>query len=165
MNTLTHAGVLVEDRLFSTLDPTTRRLTLPGGKVVLLSDTVGFIRKLPTAVIAAFKATLEEVAEAGILLHVVDITTINAYAQCLTVEKTLEELGILAKPRITALNKIDLLLKNRTLDENTVITYLPEHYGTPDKNTVFVSAGKRWGIKILLEKLGEMLADGNDIRF
>jgi GTPase len=164
MNTLTHAGVLVENRLFSTLDPTTRRLSLPGGKIVLLSDTVGFIRKLPTAIVSAFKATLEEVAEASLLVHVVDITTLNAYAQCKTVERTLEELGITDKPRITALNKIDLLPQTPAPDEDSIITYLSDHFGPPEENTVFVSADKRWGIKRLLGKIDGMLAGDKDVR-
>jgi GTP-binding protein HflX len=159
MNTLTRAGVLVENRLFTTLDPTTRRLSLSGGKVVLMSDTVGFIRKLPTTIISAFKATLEELAEASILVHVVDITTINAYAQCQTVERTLKDLGILEKPRITALNKIDLLQNTQASDENSIMTYLSVQYGPVQGNTVFVSANKHWGMKPLLEKISTILVD------
>ena len=108
MNALTHAGVFVENKLFSTLDPTTRRLNLPDGRGVLLSDTVGFIRKLPPTIVSAFKATLEELSEASMLLHIVDITSHNASEQCQVVEDILAELGLKDKPRLTALNKIDL---------------------------------------------------------
>ncbi|MHB1415762.1 MAG: GTPase HflX, partial [Chloroflexota bacterium] len=107
-NALTSAGVLAENKLFATLDPTTRRVQLPGGQVVLFSDTVGFIQKLPTSVVAAFRATLEEVAEADMLLHVLDITHKQAYEQSETVGEVLAELGLQDKPVVTALNKIDL---------------------------------------------------------
>lgn len=109
LNTLSGAEVLVEDKLFATLDPTTRRLTLPDRQTVLLTDTVGFIHKLPPTVVAAFRATLEELEEADLLLHVVDITHKNAAEQCQTVEDILEDLGLGEKPRLTLLNKVDLL--------------------------------------------------------
>ncbi len=109
LNTLSGADVLVEDKLFATLDPTTRRLRLPDGQTVLLTDTVGFIHKLPPTVVAAFRATLEELEEADLLLHVVDITHKNAAEQCQTVEDILADLGLEQKPRLTLLNKVDLL--------------------------------------------------------
>lgn len=99
----------IANQLFATLDPTTRRLHLPGGKNVLISDTVGFIQKLPTTLIAAFRATLEEVAEADMLIHVVDVSHPHVQAQIETVEDTLAEIDVPRLPRILALNKIDRL--------------------------------------------------------
>jgi len=109
LNALTHAGVYTADQLFATLDPTTRRVRLPGGHHVLLTDTVGFIQKLPTSLVAAFRATLEEIAEADLLLHVVDITHPNALEQAQAVHETLTELDIPQVPVVTALNKSDAL--------------------------------------------------------
>src|SRR5690606_38618364 len=108
LNRLTDAGVLAEDKLFATLDPTTRRVMLPGGREVLFTDTVGFIQKLPTDLVAAFRATLEETSEADILLHVVDITHPMAEAQMEAVEEILEQIGVADKPIVLAWNKIDL---------------------------------------------------------
>lgn len=159
MNALTHANVFVEDKLFSTLDPTTRRLSLPDGRVALLSDTVGFIRKLPPTIVSAFKATLEELAEASMLLHVVDITSHNAPEQCQIVEDILAELGLKDKPRITALNKIDLLLNDsQNWDEDTALKYFFDQTEPADKNTVLVSATKRWGLGRLLELISRTLS-------
>ncbi|MCB0071413.1 MAG: GTPase HflX [Caldilineaceae bacterium] len=109
LNALTGAGVVAQDQLFATLDPTTRRVELPSGHIALFTDTVGFIQKLPTTLVAAFRATLEEVNEARILLHVVDASHINADEQVAAVEEVLEELGAGNKPVVTALNKVDLL--------------------------------------------------------
>jgi GTPase len=109
LNTLTAAGVLSEDKLFATLDPTTRRFQLPTGQYVLLTDTVGFIQKLPTGLVAAFRATLEELESADVLLHVVDVTHPKGYEQGQSVLKTLADLGLSEVPVVTALNKIDLL--------------------------------------------------------
>ena len=109
LNALTHAGVVVQDQLFATLDPTLRRLTLPGNRVALLSDTVGFIRKLPHQLVAAFQATLEEIQEASVLLHVVDISHPNAQAQQDAVEDVLGELGLADRPTVLVCNKVDRL--------------------------------------------------------
>lgn len=109
MNRLTAAGVLVEDKLFATLDPTVRRLILPSGGAALLIDTVGFINKLPHGFVDAFKSTLEEVRTADLLLHVVDASSPHAEEQTEVVERVLGELGAGGAPRITVLNKIDLL--------------------------------------------------------
>jgi GTPase len=109
MNRLTAADVLVEDKLFATLDPTVRRLPLPGGGAALLIDTVGFINKLPHGFVDAFKSTLEEVRTADLLLHVVDASNPNAAEQCAVVETVLGELGAATTPRINVLNKIDRL--------------------------------------------------------
>ncbi len=109
LNRLTSAGVLEEDKLFATLDPTTRNLTLPSGQQILLTDTVGFIRKLPHHLIEAFRSTLEEAKYADIILHVVDSANPSAYKQMHVVYETLEQLGVKDKPVITAFNKQDLL--------------------------------------------------------
>lgn len=109
LNKLTDADIYVADQLFATLDPTTRRVELPGGQNVLFTDTVGFIQKLPTELIAAFRATLEEISEADVLLHVVDITHLNASAQVKSVQETLVEIEAGDIPIITAFNKIDQL--------------------------------------------------------
>ncbi len=108
MNALTRAGVLVEDRLFATLDPTVRRLRLPEGQTVLLSDTVGFIHKLPHQLVEAFKSTLEEVRTADLLVHVIDVAAPSWPEQARVVEDVLEEIGAGDRPCIRALNKVDL---------------------------------------------------------
>ena len=109
LNRLSKADVYVADQLFATLDPTTRRVSLPGGHQVLFTDTVGFIQKLPTQLVAAFRATMEEIAEADLLVHLVDITHPNALAQWKSVQETLVEIGADHIPVITALNKVDHL--------------------------------------------------------
>lgn len=109
LNTLTQAGVLAENQLFATLDPTTRRWRLRSGREVLLTDTVGFIQKLPTDLVAAFRATLEEVTSADVVLQVVDATEAAAEAHAKTVDGVLEDLGAGDKPRVVALNKVDEL--------------------------------------------------------
>ena len=109
LNRLANSKVYVADQLFATLDPTTRRVELPGSYEVLFTDTVGFIQKLPTTLIAAFRATLEEIAEADLLLHVVDISHPNAMNQADAVHETLEEIDASQVPMITVLNKIDRL--------------------------------------------------------
>ncbi len=158
LNTLSHADVFVEDKLFATLDPTTRRLTLSDTRGVLLTDTVGFIRKLPPTIVTAFRATLEELAEANLLLHVVDFAAHNAPEQCQTVENILADLNLMDKPRITVLNKIDLLLgSDRTWDEVSAINYLSHRGEARDKNTVLISATKKWGLTKLLELISQTL--------
>ena len=107
LNRLAKADVYVADQLFATLDPTTRRVELPGGHWALFTDTVGFIQKLPTQLVAAFRATLEEIAEADLLLHIVDITHPNAFEQARAVHETLKEIEADHIPVITVLNKLD----------------------------------------------------------
>jgi GTP-binding protein HflX len=107
LNKLTGSSVLSEDKLFATLDPTTRRTRLASGREVLLTDTVGFINNLPTTLIAAFRATLEEINDAAVLIHVVDVTHPNAAEQVATVADVLEELGADGKQVVMALNKVD----------------------------------------------------------
>ncbi len=107
LNTLTGAGILAEDKLFATLDPTTRDLKLPSGQEILMTDTVGFIRKLPHHLIEAFRSTLEEAKYADIILHVVDTSNPQMDEQMYTVYETLQNLGVKDKPVITVFNKID----------------------------------------------------------
>lgn len=109
LNRIAGADVYAADQLFATLDPTTRRVEMRGGHLALFTDTVGFIQKLPTTLVAAFRATLEEIAEADLLLHVVDISHPNALAQFQAVEQTLREIGAGHIPVLTALNKVDRL--------------------------------------------------------
>ncbi len=109
MNTLTRAGVVVEDKLFATLDPTVRRLRLPGGLTVLLADTVGFIHKLPHQLVEAFKSTLEEVRAADLLVHVVDVAHPTWPEQVRVVDEVLRDIEADSRPTVLALNKIDLL--------------------------------------------------------
>ncbi|MEX2315382.1 MAG: GTPase, partial [Thermomicrobiales bacterium] len=155
LNRLTDAGVLSEDQLFATLDPTTRRITLPGGRFVLLTDTVGFINHLPTTLIAAFRATLEEIEEAAILLHVLDISHPNAPEQAETVREVLAELNVAGKPMITALNKIDML------EDDTDPAAVADDLNLPD-DFVPVSATRNLGIDTLLQRIEDALglADG-----
>jgi GTP-binding protein HflX len=107
LNSLADADVLVEDKLFATLDPTTRRVALPSGGEVLFTDTVGFIQKLPTQLVAAFRATLEEVIEADLLLHVVDASRADMERHVEAVNGTLADIGAMGMPVITVLNKMD----------------------------------------------------------
>ena len=153
-NTLSKATVDVEDRLFSTLDPVTRRLALPTGQRFLITDTVGFIHKLPPSIIAAFRATLEELEEADLLLHIVDITHRNAANQCLTVEKILSELKLEKKPKITVFNKLDLALSGEAeLNALTTIPFLEEEILLPSEGVTLISAAKGWGMHGLLNKI------------
>jgi GTP-binding protein HflX len=147
LNALSGANVLVEDKLFATLDPTTRRVELPGGKVALFTDTVGFIQKLPTQLVAAFRATLEEIIEADLLLHIVDITHHNAREQARAVQDTLLELEVADVPVIVALNKIDRL-------PNAEAALV----GVGDStHTVAISAAQRVGLDDLLAQVERVL--------
>lgn len=161
LNAISKAGVLAEDKLFATLDPTTRRIRLPDGITVLLTDTVGFIRKLPPAIVEAFRATLEELQEATVLLYVVDMTSHNATEQCAVVDSILCDMGLGDKPRITALNKIDRLLdQEQGGDEAHALNYLSELAGgAPD--TALISATKRWGLKQLMDIVVDVLSRGS----
>jgi GTP-binding protein HflX len=109
LNRLSGSDVYTADQLFATLDPTTRRVDSPWGQQLLVSDTVGFIQKLPTQLVASFRATLEEIAEADLLVHVVDVVHPDAVEQAETVERVLRELGMVELPMVVAANKIDLL--------------------------------------------------------
>ena len=151
------AGAYADNRLFATLDPTTRRLTLPDNTVVLLTDTVGFIRKLPPMIIKAFRATLEELDEASLLLHVVDLSSPDATEQCQTVENILGELGLASKPRLTLLNKIDLLAGGQDWDEEQALDYFTAQGAPDDSCTLHISAAKGWGLSRLLTTISQTL--------
>lgn len=153
LNAMTGADVLAEDKLFATLDPTTRQVLLPGNIVALMTDTVGFIQKLPPQLVAAFRATLEEIEEADLLLHVVDVTHLNAQEHAQTVEQTLRELGVDHKPVLTVLNKIDLL-EGATAED---VGQIAAEMGLPT-DIVAVSAQRGWGLQTLGERIVAMLA-------
>ena len=149
LNHLSDADVYVADQLFATLDPTTRRVMLPGSNQALFTDTVGFIQKLPTTLVAAFRATLEEIAEADLLLHLVDIMHPNAHAQAKAVLEMLSEIDADHIPVITALNKIDQL--NDPERARSTVAGFP--------NSVAISALQGDGIPDLLRKVSENLYD------
>lgn len=142
LNALTGSDVLVENQLFATLDPTTRRCTLPSNRQVLFTDTVGFIQKLPTQLVAAFRATLEEITEADLLLHLVDVNHPQALTQIQAVDQTLNDLDVSGIPQIIALNKIDQLAEMDALQL--------EH-------AVPISALTGQGLGRLLERIDEVL--------
>jgi GTPase len=144
-NALTKAGVLASSKMFATLDPTLRAVTLPSKRQVLLSDTVGFIRNLPHTLVSAFRATLEEVQRAELLLHVSDATSPTAAEQAEQVETVLDELEAGGKPRINVMNKVDLLAP--TQRESLV----------DDDRTIHVSAAKRINLGRLLEAIDHKL--------
>ena len=150
-NALTEAGVPAENKLFATLDPVTRHEVLPGNQEVLFTDTVGFIQKLPTRLIAAFRATLEEVVDADLLLEVVDVSHENAIEQTETVNDVLRDLDANEKPRVTALNKVDLLDDPSDVD----LSLYP--------NAVPVSALKQVGLDALREKIAQVLAESMEM--
>ena len=147
---LTGADVYVADQLFATLDPTTRRIELPSGRHVLLTDTVGFIQKLPTTLIAAFRATLEEVVEADVILHVVDASHLNVLQHIEAVEDTLAELDVPAVPRILVWNKTD------ALEDAPHPTYADA--GEEYMAQVSISALKQQGIEALMEVIEQAVA-------
>lgn len=144
-NALTRAKVHVSDQMFTTLDPTVRALALPSGRRVLLADTVGFLRHLPPGLVAAFRATLEEVQEATMLLHISDLADPSHPEQDAEVEKVLAELGVAHKPRLHVFNKLDLLPKAQRLT-------LRNH-----NRTAFTSALKGIGIEALRSQLDHLL--------
>lgn len=150
MNTLTDAGILAEDKLFATLDPTTRKLTLPGGETALLTDTVGFIRKLPHHLIKAFKSTLDEAVYADVLMIVLDASDPECRAELEVTENLLAELGAAGKPTLYVYNKCDLgVAEVRRPGEKT-----------EDRLSVAVSAKTGQGIDQLLNALVSLLHAG-----
>ncbi len=160
-NAVSEADVLVEDKLFATLDPVTRQIVLPHNQEVLFTDTVGFIQKLPPTVVAAFRATLEELAEADLLLHIVDITHSDASRQCQTVEDILLDLDLADKPRLTILNKVDLIVAGEEkLSERDTISQLTSRLGSDNRRIVLLSAAKRWGLGLFIENVAQMLPEG-----
>jgi GTP-binding protein HflX len=160
MRALSGADVLVQDQLFATLDPVTRRIRLPSGATALLTDTVGFIQKLPTLLVAAFRATLEELEEASLLLHVVDITHPDAEEQSRSVEETLEELDLVDKPRLTALNKADLLMApdGSSVEGPVGLAGIDHPALGPWPDGRVVSAVKGWGLDELRRAIEAALA-------
>jgi GTP-binding protein HflX len=145
LNRLTDAGVLVEDRLFATLDATTRRLSLPGGEAVLLTDTVGFITKLPTQLVEAFKSTLEVVVDADLLVHVVDAAAAEPEEQIAAVDAVLAEIGAGDVPQLLVANKVDL-------EPDGAKRLVVDHAGS-----VAVSARSGEGVDDLLRTVGDRL--------
>jgi GTP-binding protein HflX len=148
LNALTGAHVHAEHRLFATLDPTTRRVDLPTGRGLLLTDTVGFIQKLPTDLVAAFRATLEEVTEADLIVQVLDLSSPAAAEQAETVEKVLADLGAAGKPRVVALNKVDLL---GPAARRRAVAALSARY----PGAVSISATNKLGLPNLLEAVDQ----------
>jgi GTPase len=144
MNTLTGAHVLSTNQLFATLDPTTRRLQLANGQEVLITDTVGFIQKLPTDLVAAFRATLEEITEADVVLHVIDASHPDVDEQVDAVEDELEDLGVGSRPRINVLSKADLVPPER-------LPLLRKNF----EKAIVVSALQATGLTALLERMQE----------
>ena len=144
-NALTKAGVLESARMFATLDPTLRHIKLPSKREVLLSDTVGFIRHLPHTLVSAFRATLEEVQRATLLLHVADVTSPTAAEQQAQVEEVLRELDSQDKPRLYVMNKLDLLpeIKRESLIDTA--------------DVIHVSAAKGIGMDRLLQRIDELI--------
>ena len=141
LRSLTDAEVLVEDKLFATLDPTTRKFVLPNKQAILLTDTVGFIRKIPHLLVASFKSTLEEAVETDILLHLVDVSNPHAEMQAESTHEVLKELGATKRPIITVLNKVDRV-ENRTIIHRMKIKY---------PKTVEISALNKQGFDELME--------------
>ena len=145
LNRLTSAGVLVENRLFATLDPTTRRLALPGGEPVLLSDTVGFVRRLPHGLIEAFKSTLEVATASDLLVHVVDAAAVDPNGQIIAVREILAEIGADKVPELLLINKSDL-------DPDSAKRLVHEHRGA-----VGFSAATGEGLNDLLLAIGDRM--------
>ena len=148
LHALTRAQVQMDDALFVTLDPTTRLVHLPNRREVLFTDTVGFIQKLPTDLVAAFRATLEEVQQADLLLHVLDATRYDGRDQMEAVHETLQDLGVLEKPKLLALNKVDQLTPE-------AVDLLLAQDWSPYRAVVAISALRKTG----LEDLGRAVAE------
>lgn len=150
LNSITTAEVLAEDKLFATLDPTTRRTRMPGGKEILFTDTVGFINKLPHQLIDAFRSTLEEAKYADVILHMVDASDPEMDTKMKVVYDTLSELGIEGKSIITAFNKMDMADGDQTFVDVRAT------------RCVRISARKRENLEELFEAIGEVLRDGKE---
>ena len=151
-NTLTHAGVLSSSKMFATLDPTIRAVELPSKRKVLLSDTVGFIRSLPHTLVSAFRATLEEVQRASLILHVSDASSRLSAEQDAQVEIVLKELEAEKKPRLRVMNKVDLL------DEEVAESRIADA-ARPGSKTIYVSAVDGTGLNTLLERIDAMIEE------
>jgi len=151
LNRLSHSNYLAEDKLFATLDPVTKAVRTPSGKVFLLTDTVGFIRELPEELKKAFKATLEELYSADLLLHIVDASSPDLENHIKTVEAILDEMELRHVPRIVAFNKIDLLEDLDPFQQATVKSLMEELDGVP------ISALTGFNIELLLKRIEENL--------
>ena len=157
-NRLTAAGVLADARMFATLDPTTRAITLPSKRRVLLSDTVGFVRNLPTTLIEAFRATLEEVADAALILHVVDVSSDQAAEHIAEVFRVLREIGAAGTPQIVALNKADRLPPDQRDPAVLGGRLLAEAGQSPSTPFVLVSGRTGEGLGELYHRIDEVIA-------
>ena len=170
LNALSNADVYAENVLFATLDPTTRLVHLGEGQTALITDTVGFIQRLPTQLVAAFRATLEEIQDADVVVHVVDLTHPNAEEQARTVDRVLQELGVAEKPRVVALNKIDRLFPDLAADGASQNGSSNGQLNTSNvsqrlsidlelgQEQVPVSAKKGWGLQELLDRIQSTLS-------
>lgn len=152
LNTLTNSKVYVEKKMFATLDPTSRRLRLPIEQEIIINDTVGFIRDLPETLVAAFRATLEEISDSDLLVHVVDASNPHAIHQIESVDKILGELELNKIPRLVVLNKADLI------DENSLEALQRQLLFDKGSESVAVAATKPQTLKPLLDKIGEELS-------
>jgi GTP-binding protein HflX len=161
---LTGADVLVENQLFATLDPTTRRLYLPNGMEILLTDTVGFIQKLPTFLVKAFRGTLEEVKEADLILHVWDVSHPDKQAQYDTVLETLEELGALEVPRLTLCNKIDVF-DTKDFETGTKESVVSEILQSDILEPILISAHTGENQDGLLTRLSDKMAELAELKW
>ncbi len=156
-NRLVHAGVLADAKMFATLDPTIRLLTLPSRRRVLLGDTVGFIRNLPTTLVKAFRATLEEVAEAALILHVVDVSSPHAVTQTAHVFQVLSDIGAAHTPQLLVLNKVDRLPPSEADIENLKRRLLGEAEPLREARAAGISALTGEGVDSLLKLIDEVL--------
>jgi GTP-binding protein HflX len=172
LNALAGSQVKAANVLFATLDPTTRVVRLPEGQEALLTDTVGFIQRLPTQLVAAFRATLEEIEDADVLVHVVDLTHPNAEEQSQTVDQVLADLGVADRPRVVALNKIDRLFSGgptqaegngsgEPVDMDKVSAQIARDMEL-GPNFVPVSAKRKWGLDALLARIQAVLAESQE---
>lgn len=157
LNAVAKATVLAEDKVFATLDPTTRRIKLPSQREVLLTDTVGFIQKLPTHLVAAFRATLEELTEADLLLHVIDISHPRVAEQAQTVDKVLASLDLGEKPVLMVANKVDVLAPEGITDTDAGNLQALAALALDGEAVVLVSAVKAWGFDRLIQKITDHL--------
>jgi GTP-binding protein HflX len=157
LKALSGDNLFTEDLLFATLDPVTRRVRMPSGHEVLWTDTVGFIQKLPTQLVASFRATLEELSDADVLVHLVDITHESAEEQYQTVERTLDELGLAGKLRVVAFNKVDRLTGNNGAPG--ALGGIEYALKAEHPEAVLISAAKQWNLDSLLRTVETQLAE------
>ena len=153
LNQLTGADAIAEDKLFATLDPTSRRLKLPSGRIIVLTDTVGFIRKLPHRLVDSFKATLEEALVSDLIIHLVDLSSPEYEAQMATTYRVLKELGAIENPVITVFNKIDQLTDDIEKIRANIISDQP----------IFISAQTAEGVPSLLDRLEEIFSSKSEV--